>query len=554
MVLQAGRRLAGSDRGRDGQAATRAAMDLTLMVGRLPSSTSQILYYDGPRVVQKDARELHADVGAMVLRLRACGVVPGMRVGLLASNGYGWIVSCAALLELRCQLVALPEEFRDEAAEALGDRYQLGLLIVSAKDGWYEATAGGWVLSCDAEDPPGIRARGAEACDPAPDFEENALVFSSGTSGKLKCMITSRRGTEEMIECFHRHYRYRTDDRLIVFLPLSNYQQQMMAFAALWYGFALIVVEPRRLFQALRELGPTQIIAPPMFYEAIATRFHDLPRGKRILVDALGRAAGLLPFPRLRDRVVRACFGPVHASLGGRVRLMLTGMAPIRSTTLKTLTRLGLPLYEVYGVTECGIVTLNTPGANRPGSVGRPVEAGCVELAEDGEIIVRKRSPLTRGYLGGFGDDGTTYLDGDRVATGDIGRFDRDGYLYITGRKKEIIVTSGGQKIHPETVESQINECPAVAHSVVFGADLPDLVAVVSLRPDTGGNSREEVRRFLGQLGMRARGRGACRVGKVLYTETAFTRDNGLLTRNLKLDRKAILRHFQGEFPSAESV
>jgi long-chain acyl-CoA synthetase len=256
--------------------------------------------------------------------------------------------------------------------------------------------------------------------------------------------------------------------------------------------------------------------------------------------------ARLLPSP-LANWLVGRATRQIRETLGGRMRVMITGMAPIRRSTLELMQRLHLPVYEAYGVTECGLIAWNTPRAGRLGSVGRPIEDGSISLAADGEILVRKRAPLTRGFLfeEPSGPTAATYLPSGEIATGDIGRFDEDGYLYITGRKKEIIVTQGGVKIHPEQLEAQIAECPDIERAVVLGNDLPFLIAVVA--PRQSGRPAEArdagIVAFVEALNSRLT--PASRVGRTIVTADGFSVENGLLTRNLKVDRQAVVKRFQ---------
>ena len=143
------------------------------------------------------------------------------------------------------------------------------------------------------------------------------------------------------------------------------------------------------------------------------------------------------------------------------MRFMVTGMAPIKRATLELFQLMQLPLFETYGMTEFGGIALNIPGANKVGSVGRPLPGVRVELAPDGEVIAVREHRIASGYCEcAAGEEEQTFIGPDRVATGDVGRFDADGYLYLVGRKREMIITAGGTKIHPEIPEAEIDACP----------------------------------------------------------------------------------------------
>jgi len=219
-------------------------------------------------------------------------------------------------------------------------------------------------------------------------------------------------------------------------------------------------------------------------------------------------------------------------------------MAPIRVTTLEFFEEIGLRIYEAYGMTEVGVIAANTPEKHRTGSVGQPVRGTEVTLAADGEILVKRKAIISAYYRDPrataalFGDDGL-------LRTGDVGYLDEDGFLFLSGRKKELIITSQGQKIHPERIEAIINRCPAVAHAVAFGDGKNHLVALVSLREKQTPVITEAVGAVIAEANRQL---GATtRVAKTVFTEERFSPDNRLLTKNFKLNRRAIEERFSVE-------
>jgi long-subunit acyl-CoA synthetase (AMP-forming) len=531
-------------------------MELSKITGRLSSFKDRgITYYDGEgQAVRKTYPEVHADVQQAVERLRAWGVRPGTRVGILATNCYEWAVYDLALLDLRCPSFAFPEEFGGRTSRELVEKYQLALLLLRSRDSWPVTMAGEWATYMDAGDPREFRARPLPAHEDGDDGEfVPSYTFSSGTSGKIKCLITSRRGAEETIASFRETFDIGGDDSFLVFLPLSSFQQRLMIYAGFFYGFDLLLVNPSQVFAAFRELRPTLCLAPPLLYETIHAQFDKAVRNlgttRRTMLKVFGGLAGVVPLRPVRDKLLGLCYGKIYAGLGGRIRIMWTGMAPIKSSTLDFFARARVPVYEAYGLTECGAITSNTPAHHRRGSVGRPLVAGGVYLADDGEIFVRQQHLQTTGYLEcDPGEEARTYVAPNTVATGDIGYFDRDGFLYLVGRKKEFIITGQGHKAHPETLEAELERCPGVERAVVFGNDLPYLHALVSIG-DAGDDAAARVRKHLEKIN--AGLPPAARVVRHFVTTEQFTRENGLMTRNLKLDRRAIFRRFEHELLGA---
>ena len=225
------------------------------------------------------------------------------------------------------------------------------------------------------------------------------------------------------------------------------------------------------------------------------------------------------------------------------MRFMVTGMAPIKRSTLELFSLMQLPLFETYGLTEFGSITLNAPGENKIGSVGRPLPGVKVDFLPDGEVVAVREHTIASFYAEGVEDGGTsTFLGNHRIATGDVGYMDSDGYLFLVGRKNEMIVTPGGDKIHPEVLEARLNACNQVERSVVLGSsEQPSLTAVILPRNPESGEQKKIIQEFVTGLGA---DNGQLSIGEVIFIETPFTLDSGLLLANLKVNRRAVAERF----------
>ncbi len=524
-------------------------MKLDEILDRLASFPGNtITFYDQSGVaLSKSYPEVLADVRQTVAQLQRRGLEEGMRVGILATNSYEWVVHDIALMHLKCTSVPFPDEFGVHTSGELIEKYKLALLLLSRRDNWSATTFGNATAYIEDANASNIEVRRHA---PATSDEDSifSLMFSSGTAGRIKCLIANQRGAEETVANFYHLFDFRSDDSFLVFLPLSSFQQRLMVYAGFYYGFNLLLVNPAQALKAFKELKPTLVLAPPLLYESIHTQFKNAVRNlsftRRTMLRSISGIGTAIPLPAVRNRLLKICYGKIYESLGGRIRLMWTGMAPIKRSTLDFFAHLRLPLYEAYGLTECGAITTNTPIHNRRGSVGRPVVEGSVFLANDGEIIFSQQHLQTTGYLEcDENEQALTYVGPDRIATGDIGRFDDDGYLYLIGRKKELIITTQGFKTHPETLEALIDRCPEVERSVVFGNAMPYLAALISIQEPRGDRVEAAIKKHIEQLNAELNPAG--RIAKFVVTTDQFTRDNGFLTRNLKLDRRAIFRHFE---------
>ncbi|OJH39895.1 long-chain fatty acid--CoA ligase [Cystobacter ferrugineus] len=475
------------------------------------------------------------DVREKVSELRCRGLGESMRVGVLAANTYEWLVLDLALVSLRCEIVTLTAAQLEGDLERFAAEQELAALFILESGPPVSRFAHlGWVVAADAREPIPLRADGAPRA--GPEWTVSFRVFSSGSTGTPRCISVPRSGLERVVDELRDTYAFDSSDTVLLFLPVSNLQQRFLVYSALWYGISFVLVEPLHLLPALKRTSPTVLLAPPLFFETIARRVtRSAPL--RWLMRMVARLRPGSPLAGACRMALAPLRRRVLAELGGRMRLMITGMAPVARTTLELYAALELPLFEAYGMTECGIITCNTPQAARSGSVGRPAPGIRLELAPDGEIIVHREVPLTVGYVGlGPEANAETYLGGGRIATGDLGRFDGDGFLYLLGRKKNVLVLGDGRKLHPELIERELMGLPLIHQAALLPDGNMGLACVVHLsEPGRGG---EETAR--GELARLVRELAGQELTRVVFTGEPFTPGNGLLTQNLKLNRRAL--------------
>jgi long-subunit acyl-CoA synthetase (AMP-forming) len=322
---------------------------------------------------------------------------------------------------------------------------------------------------------------------------------------------------------------------------MSNFQQRNMYYAAIWYDFDIIVTEYTQLYPAMKLLQPTILIAPPILYQLLHTRFSA--HGSRGWLRTLVAGLIWLPLGRgIRRKLAKFAFKDVYAVLGDKMRLLISGMAPLNHNVIQFFDHVHLPLCESYGMAEAGSLTYRPAFSKKYGSVGKPLAGVTISFEEDGEIIIRRDGFLTRKYFQcAPGENESTFISADRIATGDIGKFDADGYLYLLGRKKELIVTPGGYKVHPEVLERALNTCDDVVQSVIFQRPgLSHLTCVVVPGP---GHSESAIARIRKHVDSTMTGRKV-RIGEIIFAEEPFSKENGLLRPNLKLNRKNIVAKY----------
>jgi long-chain acyl-CoA synthetase len=348
----------------DEAAAAAGGQELADLVPRLAQLTDGAVHYlDGATLVRQPYPALQADVRRVQERLADAQVTAGSRVGIWGANSYAWVVHELALLDLGCVSVTLPvAELAGASAAQLAERYDLELLL--ADQDRYAAAgepAPDWLvplsLSWDDDRKVTLRRRA-----PALSPDVFSVVFSSGTTGAVKAIQISRAATEDCLAEFARHYAFRPDDAILVGLPLSTFQQRIMLYCAIWYGFDAIVVEPSPLmFMVMKQARPTIMGGPPAFYEILESRFTSQPAPLRAALRALSRIIRTaLPGPA-REAALRRLFRQAHDAYGGRMHG--------RAAALPALRAHGVRLHRLE------------PAGGQPGRLGR--QAGIRRLGAD---------------------------------------------------------------------------------------------------------------------------------------------------------------------------
>ena len=517
-------------------------MEFRALVHGLPAKTKAVYTLERGKPVRHSHADLHQDVRDAIARLQGWGVRRGSRVGIYAPNSYPWLVHDLALLDIGAISVPFTDDFAGAVNDDLLDRYNIALLLISRDSARLFPDRPAHVAFLDGDNG-AVRALERPASGEPDEDDHHSLAFSSGSAGGLKGLVISRKGVESTLPPITDILGLRPDDRLLLFLPMSNFQQRNMCYGALWKDIDIIITDTAKVFAAMKALAPTILIAPPVLFQMIHADFEKLPRWKQVLRLGLGSLLSRLPGAGLRLALARRLFPDFHAQFGNRMRVLMTGMAPIRRTIGQFFARMQLPLCESYGMVETGSLTFRAAGSREFGSVGKPLEGVNLSFRDDGEIIVHRDRPMTLRYFQcAEGENERTFIGDGRIATGDIGRLDHNGNLFLLGRKKELIVTPGGYKVHPEVIEQEMNNCPDVAHSVVcLRSGSTHLTCVVDLvRPETGG-ARERIKAHAAGLQSTKK---ITQFVEVVFTDAPFARENGLLRPNLKIDRKAIVARY----------
>ena len=323
------------------------------------------------------------------------------------------------------------------------------------------------------------------------------LYLTSGATGEPKMAFVTHGSVVANIDMGPAVLPLGPEDRTVAFLPSAHIAQRVvMEFLPMRCGMPVTFSESLlKLPGEIRSVRPTILLAPPRMWEriysTICTELRKRPAAaQKAFHGALGLALSAARYRRdgkavpLRIRIPlkladRLMFRKVRERLGGRLRVPASGAAPLSKDLAEFYEAVGMPLIEGYGLTEGGVVSLNPLDRPKPGSIGKPLPGVEVRLASDGELLV-KSPTLFSGYL----NDPATTADVLRegwLHTGDIAHCDADGYIFITGRKKELIVSSTGKKIYPSRVESLFKMEPLISQVLLIGDRLPYLTALFTV-------------------------------------------------------------------------
>ncbi|MBE3112517.1 MAG: long-chain fatty acid--CoA ligase [Acidobacteria bacterium] len=455
------------------------------------------------------SQEFGDGVKHLALGLNALGFEARQKLCLLSENRPAWTMTdlatlCAGGLTVPIYTTLVPEQIR-----YIIDDSDATVVVVSNADHWkkIEPLRGGlgkvkhYITFAD-EAPAGVLTlkevmdKGRAAAESKPGLfdelvarskpgDEATLIYTSGTTGVPKGVILTHDNIVSNVKTAAAIIEFTEKDTVLSFLPLSHILERTVMFAFIYKGCTVAFAESvEAVAQNLLQVRPHIMVSVPRVFEKIYTKVMDQvltspALRRKIFFWALkvGKAYGAAKLAgkpisgglRFRRSIAaKLVFSKIIAKTGGRIRFFVSGGAPLSKDIAEFFYAMGLVILEGYGLTETSpMLSINTFENIRLGTVGKPVPGVDIKIASDGEILARGPN-IMKGYYKKEAETREVF-EGGWFKTGDIGRFDPDGFLVITDRKKDLLVTSGGKNIAPQPIENLLKTSPYITSGVVIG-------------------------------------------------------------------------------------
>jgi long-chain acyl-CoA synthetase len=466
------------------------------------------------------ASQFSGEVIALAKGLVAAGIEPGDRVALMSHTRYEWTLIDYAIWTAGAVTVPVYETSSAEQAEwILSDSGARACFVETASYGdiigsfrdRVPALSHVWRIDSDLDS---LRAAGADLGDEvvaeraakAGAADLATVIYTSGTTGRPKgCELTHENLLSDVRNAFLGPLTVvagAQNPGTLLFLPLAHVFARIIQVGCLEGGIVLgHCGDLTALLPALASFRPTFILAVPRVFEkvyntaeqkavsekkgAIFSRAADVAIAYSRALDGPGRPSfGLRAQHAVFDRLV---YGKLRAALGGRTEYAVSGGAALSERLSHFFRGIGVTVLEGYGLTETtAATTVNRPDRNKIGTVGQPLPGVAIKIADDGEILISGKNVFP-GYWRNEAATKEVFAEGGWFATGDIGELDEEGFLKITGRKKEMIVTAGGKNVAPAVLEDRLRSHALISQCMVVGDGKPFVAALITLDPEALG-------------------------------------------------------------------
>jgi long-chain acyl-CoA synthetase len=470
--------------------------------------------------------------------IRAAGIEPGDRVAHVSENRYDWVITdlamhLAGVVHVPIHVTLSGEQIAAQIADSGAKLLFVASRALLGKFAEFVPANLQRIIHDEHECEPAVRPPAEPGANfpndqfPGPDCELHSLatiLYTSGTTGRPRGVMLSQRNLVSNAQGLVEAFGGDPEQTRLCILPLSHvYARTCDLYTWVVRGCRLVIGESREtIYRDCQLAQPTAISAVPFVYQRV--------RDKLCCGDAAAEAEKLRAF------------------FGGRMQSLCSGGAPLAPDVATWYAERGMPILPGYGLTETSpVISVSTPSCYRFGAVGKLLPDVEVRIAEDGEILTRGPHVM-QGYW--RDEAGTAQILRDEwLSTGDLGELDGDGFLFIRGRKKELIALCTGKKVIPTRVESLLTASPLIEQAVVFGEGLPALVALIVPADGAGSEAiAAEVKRCLASAAHEEQ------VRQFTLLERPFSIERGEMTAKLSLCRTVIARNFAAELQAMQQL
>ena len=578
---------------------SKTLADLVTLAAKKHAKLVAVRHKVGDEWLDTSYAELVGIVKEITLGLEAIGIAPGEKVAILSHTRPEWTYADFGILCLGATTIPVYQTNSAEECQYVIDHSEAKAVVVEdaaqlekIREVRDQLPALEHVISIEpieAEDVitlDELRAKGRDGSEE--DFERRvaaversaiaSYIYTSGTTGPPKGCIIDHANWRDMLDMLQKEEDVLVENEVAyLFLPLAHAFARLIQFGAIDVGATIAYWErdPLKIIPNLMEVRPTYFPSVPRIFEKIYAMAVANAPDKAQLEQAVKLGVKVREMQRHGEEVpadLQAAFdkadeemySKVRGLFGGNVKQAVTGAAPIAQEILEFFYACGVPVMEGWGMTETSTAaTINRRHDFKFGSVGKPFPGVEVKIAEDGEILVRGAN-IFRGYYKNEKATNETIVD-QWLHTGDIGRIDEDGFLFITGRKKDIIITAGGKNITPANLENWLKQDQYISQAVVYGDRRPYLTALITMDPESIGPwasqqgldttdpaelaNRDEVRAMVQKTVDQVNSRVGPveQIKKFTILPHDLTQETGELTPTLKVKRNIVYEKYGSE-------
>lgn len=525
------------------------------------NGSNTICFFRNNTRQEKTFAEFVADVDLALLKLNYLAHTNGAKnIAILGPASYDWIVFDMACIKGGFLSIAIPETFSSNEVEKIikDTKADVVLMDFSLLRKKYLLSSQVFYIECPNSLIDSNNIWNVQEYDiPISEnliLEVYGIIFSAGTSEKVKYI----KGTFHKLEknkttilseikkigqyiAYKRSFWSKRDNKIIIFMPFSHPQQREFFRQALLRKFDIVLSSPQNCVKHVITEKPNIMISVPVIYEAISKRIVSKIEGFNTYKKGLYNIFKLLkvntfsngnPIKQLFSLLL---FKEIKKVYGGRADFFISGSAPIAREVIEIFYSVGVKIFQAYGQTETGNIAMNTHKHFKIGSVGKPLMP--IKISDESEILIKYSKILHSVNKNILKVDANGYIH-----SGDLGYIDEEGYLFINGRKDEVIVLDNGEKIYPHKIESLIKTFPNVKEACVLVKDGYKLQVVLDC---TGNPSTLEIKRLLQTFNNTLAPHE--RIKSFYLAETGFCEESGLLTTTLKKKRESIKIYYNGK-------